>query len=201
MESMAFDDVNDILYVFSGNCCVSTVLPTVFRLVRDGSGTFQVESYQPLSSSSDFTASAWNRERWECLGGEGPGPPTYNYATNAIGPVVRVPNLTGILGLDFSDAGADLFAVTNTQRLIRVNWATKTIINGWNFDLTPSGVRDSRAVDADRGSVLRARRLRRSLERRSAEVRGVRLQRPSGRPRRRRRLTSPHFHDLRDRRR
>ena len=55
-ESMAFDGT--YLYVFSGVCCVSTVLPTVYRLARDGSGAFQVESYQPLAAGSDFTASA-----------------------------------------------------------------------------------------------------------------------------------------------
>jgi len=146
MESMAYDDANDILYVFSGNCCNSTVLPTVFRLTRDGSGTFQVESYQPLSSSSDFTASAWNRADGMVWVGKGRDLRTYTYTTNTTGPVVRVPNLTGILGLDFSDTGADLFAVNSTQRLIRVNWVTRAIVTGWNFDLKPSGVRDSRAV-------------------------------------------------------
>jgi PKD repeat protein len=146
IESMAYDDVNDLLYVFSGNCCNSTVLPTVFRLVRVG-GAFQVESYQPLASGSDFTAAAWNRGDGNIWVGKGRDLRTYNYVTNAVGPIVRVPNLTGILGLDFSDDGADLFAVTNKQRLIRATWATKTILPGWNFDLRPSGVRDSRAVD------------------------------------------------------
>lgn len=147
IESMAYDDVNDFLYVFSGNCCNSTVLPTVFRLVRDGSGAFQVESYQALPSSSDFTAAAWNRSDGNVWVGKGRDLRTYNYLTNGIGPIVRVPTLTGILGLGFSDDGADLFAVTNKQRLIRATWATKTILPGWNFDLRPSGVRDSRAVD------------------------------------------------------
>jgi PKD repeat protein len=152
MESMSYDDVNDILYVFSGNCCNSTVLPTVFRLMRDGGGQFQVESYQALPTSSDFTASAWNRGD-STVGdstvwvGKGRDIRTYNYVTNGLGPIVHVSNLTGILGLGFSDDGADLFAVTNKQRLVRVNWATRTIVPGWNFDLRPSGVRDSRAVD------------------------------------------------------
>lgn len=147
MESLAYDDVNDLLYVFSGNCCNSTVLPTVFRLMRDGSGAFQVESYQPLPSSSDFTAAAWNPSDGNIWVGKGRDLRTYNYLTNAIGPIVRVSGVTGILGLDFSADGADLFVVNNLQRLIRVTWATKTIRPGWNFDLRPSGVRDSRAVD------------------------------------------------------
>lgn len=147
MESMSYDDVNDALYVFSGNCCTSTVLPTVFRLLRDGSGKFQVDSYQALPTSSDFTASAWNRADGTVWVGKGRDIRTYNYVTNGLGPIVHVANLTGILGLGFSDDGADLFAVTNQQRLVRVRWATRTIVPGWNFDLRPSGVRDSRAVD------------------------------------------------------
>ena len=156
LESMAYDDLTDTLYAFSGNCCSSTVLPTVFRFKRDGSGQFQVESYQALPTSSDFTASSWNpadRKVWVAKGSD---LKTYDYATNSIGPVVRVTSLSGILGIRFSDDGADLFAVTNAQGLVRANWATKTIVPGWNFDLRPSGVRDSRAVEliGDRFFVL-----------------------------------------------
>jgi PKD repeat protein len=147
LESMAYDDAHDVLYAFSGNCCTSTVLPTVFRLLRDVAGTFQVESYQALPTVSDFTASAWNRGDGNVWVAKGRDIRTYTYPTNGLGPIVRVTNLTGILGLGFSDDGADLFAVTNKQRLVRVNWATRTIVPGWNFDLKPSGVRDSRAVD------------------------------------------------------
>jgi PKD repeat protein len=156
MESMAYNDVNDILYVFSGNCCDSTVLPTVFRLMRDGSGTFQVESYQALASSSDFTASAWNRGDGNVWVGKGRDLRTYNYVTNSTGPIVRVPNLSGIYGLTFSGDGADMFAVTSLKTLVRVKWATKTIVPGWTFNLQPSGVRDSRAVEliADHFYVL-----------------------------------------------
>ena len=60
LESAAYDLTQDQLLVFSGPCCVSSNLPTAFRLTRDGSGVFQVESYQPLISGSNHTASAWN---------------------------------------------------------------------------------------------------------------------------------------------
>jgi hypothetical protein len=36
---------------------------------------------------------------------------------------------------------------TNAEKLRRVNWATKTLVAGWTFDLTPFDVRDSRAVE------------------------------------------------------
>ena len=146
-ESMAYDAVDQSLYVFSGNCCTSTVLPTAFRLKRDGSGQFQVESYQALSTGSDFTASSWNPGDGAVWVAKGRDLRTYNYLTNGTGPIFRVTNLTGILGLRFSDDGADLFAVNSAERLVRVNWATKTIVTGWNFDLKPSGVLDSRAVE------------------------------------------------------
>ena len=142
-ESMAYDGT--YLYVFSGVCCVSTVLPTVFRLARDGSGAFQVESYQPLAAGSDFTASAWNANESTLYVAKGRTFNGYNYVTNTVGSPVQVPNLIGILGIGFS--GSDLFAVTNAEVLVRVDWPTKSIMNGWTFDLTSSGVLDSRAVE------------------------------------------------------
>lgn len=142
-ESMAFD--GNYLYVFSGVCCVATVLPTVFRLARDGSGAFQVESYQPLAAGSDFTASAWNANESRLYVAKGRTFNGYNYELNTLESPVQVPNLIGILGIGFS--GSDLFAVTNAETLVRVNWPTKAIMNGWTFDLTSSGVLDSRAVE------------------------------------------------------
>ncbi len=142
-ESMAFDGT--YLYVFSGVCCVSTVLPTVFRLARDGSNAFQVESYQPLVAGSDFPAAAWNSSESTLWVAKGRDFHTYDYVGNVIGPIVRVANLIGILGISFS--GSDLFAVTSAEVLVRADWPTKTIMNGWTFDLTSSGVLDSRAVE------------------------------------------------------
>jgi PKD repeat protein len=141
-ESMSFDGT--YLYVFSGVCCVSTVLPTVFRLA-EVNGVFEVESYQPLAATSDFTASAWNANDSTLYVAKGRTFNSYNYVTNTLGPPVQVPNLIGILGISFS--GSDLFAVTNAEVLVRADWPTKTIMNGWTFDLTSSGVLDSRAVE------------------------------------------------------
>jgi PKD repeat protein len=141
-ESMAFDGT--YLYVFSGVCCDSTVLPTVFRLAKVN-GQFEVESYQPLVTGSDFTASAWNANESTLYVAKGRDFHTYDYVGNVIGPIVRVANLIGILGISFS--GSDLFAVTNAEVLVRADWPSKTIMNGWTFDLTSSGVLDSRAVE------------------------------------------------------
>jgi hypothetical protein len=147
LESMAYDEVNDLLYAFSGKCCTSSVQPTAFRLRRNGSGVFQVESYQPLASGSDFTAAAWNPLDGKLYVGVGSDLRTYNYATNAQGPTFKVPNLKGIFGMSFSSDGADLFVAAKLAKLYRVDWGSKTIVPGWSFDLTPFGILDSRAVE------------------------------------------------------
>ena len=145
-ESMAYDQTNDRLYLFSGPCCTGSILPTAFRLTRIN-GVFQVESHQPLASSANYTASAWNPADGMIYVGVGSQLRTYNYETNTAGSTFQVPNLSAILGMGFSSDGADLFVVTNAEVLKRVDWASKTVVPGWTFDLLPFGVLDSRGVE------------------------------------------------------
>jgi PKD repeat protein len=145
-ESMAYDQVNQRLYLFSGPCCSGSILPTAFRLTRQN-GTFQVESHQPLASGANYTASAWNPADGTIYVGVSAQLRTYNYETNTAGSTFQVPGLSGILGMGFSSTGADLFVVTNAEALKRVDWTSKTLVPGWTFDLTPFGVMDSRGVE------------------------------------------------------
>jgi len=146
LESLAYDAAADVLYVFSGPCCSSSVLPTVFRLTRQ-SGSLQLESYQPLASGSDFTAAAWNPADGTVYVGVSSNLRSYDYVTNTAGPTFKVPNLSGILGLTFSADGTDLYVARKPATLSRVNWSTKSLVSGWTFDLTPFGMKDARAVD------------------------------------------------------
>jgi hypothetical protein len=145
-ESFAYDRTSDQLYLFSGPCCTSSVLPTAFRLTRQ-SGSLQVESYQPLASGANYTASAWNPADQKIYVGVGRQLRTYNYETNTAGSTFQIPDLAGILGMGFSSDGADLFVVTNAEVLKRVDWASKTVVPGWTFNLLPFGVLDSRGVE------------------------------------------------------
>lgn len=147
LESLAYDRVTDTLYAFNGKCCTSTVLPTAYRLTRGTDGGFRPESWQPLPAGSNYTASGWNPADRKVYVGVGSDLRSYDYVSNAPGAIFRVTNLSGILGLSFSDDGADLFVVTSAERLHRVTWSTKTLKSGWSFDLTPFGVKDSRAVE------------------------------------------------------
>ena len=145
-ESMAYDAANDVLYVFSGRCCRKTVQPTVFRLTRRG-GVLQLDSWQPLGRTSDFTAAGWNSADRRLYVGVGSDLRTYDYPSNALGLPFQITGLTGILGLSFSRDGSEMYAVTNQEVLDAVDWQSQTIIPGWSFDLTPFGVRDCRAVE------------------------------------------------------
>ena len=146
-ESMAYDPVRDQLYAFSGKCCSGSELPTVFRLIRGSDNKFRVESYQPLPSGSNFTAAALRPSDGKLYVGVGGDLRQYTYATNVIGSTFRVSGLSGILGMGFSDDSADLYVVTGSQKLYRVNWTTLTLVSGWTFDLAPFGLRDTRAVE------------------------------------------------------
>jgi hypothetical protein len=145
-ESMAYDAANDVLYVFSGKCCTQTVRPTVFRLTRRR-GVLQPDSWQPLRRTSDFTAAGWNSADHRLYVAVDSDLRTYDYPQNALGQPFQISDLTEILGLGFSRDGSEMYAVTNGEVLYAVDWPSQTIIPGWSFDLTPFGVRDSRAVE------------------------------------------------------
>lgn len=151
MESMAYDRAHDALYVFSGSCCSSSVKPTVFRLKRNARGDLFVESFQPLPSSSNYTAAAWNAANGKIYVGHGRDLRTFNYVTRTAGPTFRVPNLTGITGMSFTVGGATLFVTTDAEKLQRVRWSTKMLVGRWTFDLTGFGIRDARAIEYVRG--------------------------------------------------
>jgi hypothetical protein len=147
LESMAYDGTKDILYAFSGSCCTTEELPTVWRLKRDKHGVFKLDSYQPLPTGSDFTGAAWNPADGKLYVGVGPDLRTYDYETNTVGATFQVPKLTRITGLQFSPSGADLWVTHAGTRVSRVSWATKTLVAGWSWDLSPFGVLDARAVE------------------------------------------------------
>jgi hypothetical protein len=151
-ESIAYDQNSDALYVFSGPCCSASNHPTAFRLVRV-SGTFQVESHQRLpEAGANYTAAAWNAGDDTIYVGYKSLFRSFDYATGTVGPTFSVGTISGITGMDFSSSGTDLFVTTGAERLRRINWTRKS--SGWNLDLRPFGVLDSRAVALVRGQYF-----------------------------------------------
>ena len=147
IESMAYDKTNDTLYVFSGKCCSSSVLPTAYRLKRGSDKTFHPEAWQALPSGSDYTASAWHPGDHKVYVGVGSNIRTYDFATNASGSTFSISGLSGIYGMSFSDDGNDLFVARSSVKISRVNWTTKTLLTPWTFTLTSFGMKDTRAIE------------------------------------------------------
>jgi hypothetical protein len=142
LEAAAYDANADVLYMESGSTSSS---PTMFRLKRDTSGHFQVESWQPLAS--EYTAGGWRLADGRLYVANGSTIRTYDYTTNTLGPTFSVSGLSNIFGIDFDDQSGDLLAVNHSQRLYRVSMSSRTILSGWNIDLSGFGIRDSRAVE------------------------------------------------------
>ena len=56
--------------------------------------------------------------------------------------------------MTYSPDGKYVIAVTTTQRLILIDAATNTLVPGWNIDLRPFGILDSRAVEYIDGQLF-----------------------------------------------
>lgn len=146
LESLAYDSARDRLYVLSGSCCTASVLPTAFVMTRVN-GVLELESYQPLTAGTEFTAAGWNPTDGRLYVGSGTTLRTYDYATNTRGAAISVGGLSGILGLDFTDDGKDLFVAHSTSVVSRVSWATRSRVAAWDLDLGDFDVRDARGVE------------------------------------------------------
>jgi hypothetical protein len=153
IEALAYDPGNDILYVFSTDCCPHP--PTAFRLVRSSpTQPFQVETYQPLTPGFDFTGAAFHPTEGLYVSGSG-DIRQYNYVTNTLGPPIPLDDhVSGtIFGLSFSPDGRDLWMVTSADKVYRLDWASKMLVPGYTFDLTPYGISEGRAVEIIDGQV------------------------------------------------
>lgn len=149
LEALAYDAGADVLYAFSGS---STSTPTVFRLARDASHRFQVESWQPLAT--EYTAAGWRLADRRLYVAIGSTIRTLDYPTGALGSGFSISGLTNIRGLDFDDSSGDLVAVNASRQLVRASMTTHTILTGWKLDLTGFGIQDSRAVEVIGEQVL-----------------------------------------------
>ncbi len=146
--SVAYDLSTDSLYVFSGNCCgVAPYQPTVFRLKRDASAKFQVESYQALPEGSD-AAAAGVRPGTGLYFGKGQKIRTYDYASNTIGTNITIIGAgTTIAGMTFTDAGT-LLVTTTANELVKVDTASWTAVPGWTFPLGRFGILNPTSIEA-----------------------------------------------------
>ena len=143
IEALAYDNVNDVLYVFSGS---TSSVPAVYQLRRDGSGTFQIVGWRSLPS--EWTGAGFRPKDGKLYVANAGTFATYDYASNTFGPTFTVAGVTKVFGIDFAeDADGDMLVVSGSNKLQRVDLTTKTVRTGWNVDLTQFGMLDTRAVE------------------------------------------------------
>ena len=146
IQALAYDARKDVLYAFSGGCCPADIQSTAFRLTRR-SGKLRLDSYQPLLPGLQVEGAAWNPGDKKLYIGSHGSIWRYSYVTNHVGGGLGIAGITNIYGMDFTYDGKDLFLARPWTRVTRVDWATRTIVPGWNLDLAPYGVLDVRAVE------------------------------------------------------
>jgi hypothetical protein len=107
------------------------------------------DSFQPLPGLQ-IEAAAWNPGNKRLYIGSHSTLWRYGYAKNTLGRPLGIPGVKSIYGMDFTYDGADLFLARPYTRVTRVDWASRSIVPGWDLDLAPLGARDVRAVEVIR---------------------------------------------------
>lgn len=145
LEALAWNN-NNAMFAFSGSCCPGE--PTAFKIKRNGYRDFAIQSFKTLPAGSDYSAAAVNSSGQLWISDNNKVVTRYYYSSNSFGSSFTLPIPSGrIQGMGFSDDGDDLFVVTNEEQLFRVDWASKTLVDCYTFDLTSYGIEDARAVD------------------------------------------------------
>jgi hypothetical protein len=148
IQGLAYDRTRDTLFAFSGTCCWPDIHSTAFRLTRQA-GSLELDSYQPVSGVV-VEGAAWNPGDRKVYVGSSSTLWKYSYARNTVGRAIAIPGVKSIYGMDFTNDGKDLFIGRPATRVTRVDWASRTIVPGWDVDLAPFGVLDVRAVEVFR---------------------------------------------------
>src|SRR4051794_14190283 len=143
LEAIAYDQNADILYVFSGS---TSSTPTVYRLQRDGSHNFQIDSWRPLTA--EWTGAGWRPADGKVYVADASSIRSYDYASNTFGTAFSVSGLKTIYDVAFDSASGDMLAVSKANTLVRVNMTTHAFTTGWSgVNLTNFGMLDTRGVE------------------------------------------------------
>ncbi|RYU12889.1 YncE family protein [Nocardioides iriomotensis] len=146
IQGLAYDPTRDALYAYSGTCCPTKILSTAFRLTRKD-GVLKPDSFQALPLGLQVEGAAYNPCDGRVYIGSHGGIWTHDYLTNRLGRGFGIPGITELYGMDFSDDGKDLFVAQPYTRVTRVDWATRTVVPGWDLNLAGLGPQDVRAVE------------------------------------------------------
>ena len=159
-----------MLYAFSRNCCTRdrSRPERVPHSTRDGSGKFQVESYQSLPAGTDPVGRGRAARRTACTSARARRSSRTTTPPTRSAPAIVIPGVdTAISGMHFTPDGKDLLVTSHLNVLYRVSTATWTVRPG--LVVRPLAVRLRRssgvALVGDQLFVVRRRRCGRSATR------------------------------------
>ena len=140
IESVAYDDNNDTLYIFTGK---SPGTPAIFKLTRaDVNSSFTLSDYRALGTieypattfiGSDFIVAS-NKSLYR-----------YNFDTNTTGNVLYTTPKGKIVGLAYDDNSGILWVTTSNFEILKVNWQTKETLA--TYKSRDNGVYDPRGIE------------------------------------------------------
>jgi hypothetical protein len=145
-ESMAYDEADDALYVFSGKMLHGND-PTDGLPPDASSRSASGRLVAAAGADQRLHGRGWNSADHRLYVAGESDLRMYDYASNALGQPFQIADLSGIFGLSFSRDGSAMYAVTHHEVLDTGRLAGPDDQPAWSFDLTPFGVRDSRAVE------------------------------------------------------
>jgi hypothetical protein len=146
IESIAYNNDNDILYVFVGNA-IGT--PAVFKLTRaETNETFAIDDYKKLDNI-EYPAAVFAGN--DFLVSIGKNIYIYDFETNQVvgDSLYTIPASGQIIGLAY--ASNTLFITTSEHALIKVNWQTKELQT--KFSMHDNGVYHPRGVEIINGKL------------------------------------------------
>ncbi|NEW60658.1 hypothetical protein GSY74_05120, partial [Sulfurovum sp. bin170] len=140
VESVAYDENNDTLYIFVGS---ASSTPAIFKLTRDDiNASFTLNDYRKLDGieypATQFIEGNFivtqNRSLY-----------IYDFETNSIAdePIYTIPGAGGVVGLAY--ANNTLWATTANFELLKINWETKALEGTYNMN--DNGIFDPRGIE------------------------------------------------------
>jgi hypothetical protein len=142
IESIAYDEKNDIFYILSGNSHSDS---GIFKLIRkENEKRFTLDSFTDLGSK-EFTDALFINDDFIVVTNNGKNLNIYDYDTNSIiTPTYLFRSVHGkIYGMAYYTG--TLWLTTSTFKLLKVNWTSKKVEAV--YDMPQNGVNDPRGIE------------------------------------------------------
>ncbi len=140
IESVAYDENSDNLYIFTG---MAPGTPAIFKLTRaDTNSSFTLTDYRALGTI-EYPATTFVGN--DFIVSSGKSLYKYDFDTNTTGDALYTTPKGKIVGLAYDDATTTLWVTTSNFEILKVNWQTKE--TEAIYQSRDNGVYDPRGIE------------------------------------------------------